>query len=164
MVTQASPDLDPAELDLAHLALFVGLAVNQRVIERLEALGYRALTQSHGYLVQHLVNGPRSIGELAARLGITQQAVSKSVRELEALGYLKTRPSVEDARVRLVALSARGKGCVEAARTLRRTLERGFQRKHGKAELAEAKRLLIGVLDQLGGLEAIKRRRVRPPA
>ena len=43
---------------------------------------------AHGFLIQQLVEGPRPVGEIAENLGVTSQAVSKSVRELEALGYV----------------------------------------------------------------------------
>ena len=44
---------------------------------------------SHGFLFQQLVEGPRPVGEIAANLGVTSQAVSKMARELEALGYVE---------------------------------------------------------------------------
>ena len=38
--------------------------------------------------MQRLVEGPGTVGETAASLGVTQQAVSKTVRELVDLGYV----------------------------------------------------------------------------
>ena len=109
------------ELPLTYLAQFVGAAANERVLQELRRQGPAAVRPSHGYLIQHLLAGSRSVGELAELLGVTQQAVSKSVGELSRAGYLKSVRS-DDARVRRVALSARGRECVEATRTARRAL------------------------------------------
>ena len=49
----------------------------------------REVRYSHGFLIQQLVEGPRPVGEIAENLGVTSQAVSKAVRELEALGYVE---------------------------------------------------------------------------
>src|SRR5204863_3802125 len=95
----------PAALDLGYLAQFVGAAFASAVQERLAAEGFDGLRFSHGYLVQHLVEGERTIGELAERLEVTQQAVSKTVAELEGLGYLERLADAADARVRRVRLT-----------------------------------------------------------
>ena len=152
----------PAELELTQLAFLVGSAANAWVLEQLNRDGFGALRQSHGYLVQHLLAGPRAVGELAGLLGVTQQAVSKSVAELEAAGMIETVPS-EDARVRRVKLSRRGEESVRATRALRRKLEKRIARRSGDAALAAAKQVLAVALEEVGGTEAVNKRRVRPP-
>ncbi|MCP3102709.1 winged helix DNA-binding protein [Myxococcus sp. K15C18031901] len=149
-------------LDLGHLALFVGQRLNEQVLEALHAAGFAGLRQSHGYVFQHLLEGPRSISELAGLLEVTQQAASKSVAELEALGYVEKTES-GDARVRHVALSPRGRACVEKSRALRTALHKRFERQHGAQAVESTRRLLARVLTSLGGAEAVTRRRVRAP-
>ena len=46
------------------------------------------------------------MGELAEALGVTQQAASKSVLELEKLGYVERQPDLVDSRVRRIATHA----------------------------------------------------------
>ena len=149
-------------LDLGYLALFVGQRMNEQVLEDLHAAGFTGLRHAHGYVFQHLLGGPRSISELAGLLEVTQQAASKSVAELEGLGYVEKTES-EDARVRRVALSARGRASVEKARALREALQRRFERQHGARAVEEARRLLADVLTSLGGAEAVRTRKVRAP-
>ena len=67
-----------------------------------DARGFTGLRFSHGFLVQRLVEAEQAIAALAAALEVTQQAVSKTVAELEGLGYVRRRPDPRDARVRLV--------------------------------------------------------------
>jgi DNA-binding MarR family transcriptional regulator len=93
---------------------------------------------------------------------VTQQAASKTVAELEQLGYVEETTS-EDARVRRVQLSARGRASVEKSRSLRAELEERFKRDHGRRAVDEARKLLAGVLASLGGAEAVRSRRVRSP-
>ena len=115
------PDLDPAALDVGHLALFVGYAFADAVMAALGEAGFADLRFSHGFLIQHLIEGGRTIGELAQRMEMTQQGASKAVAELEALGYVE-RGTDEDARVRRVQLSARGREALAATRRARERL------------------------------------------
>ncbi|MCP3062854.1 MarR family transcriptional regulator [Myxococcus sp. K38C18041901] len=149
-------------LDLGYLALFVGQRMNDQVLEELHAAGFTGLRHSHGYVFQHLLGGARTISELAKLLGVTQQAASKSVAELESLGYVE-KTEAGDARVRQVALSARGLASVEKSRALRSALQKRFERQHGAGPVEEARTLLAGMLVSLGGEDAVRRRRVRQP-
>ena len=63
-----------------------------------------------GVVFQHLVPGPIAIGALAERLGVTQQAASKAVADLERRGYVERAAGAADGRVRHVSLTARGPG------------------------------------------------------
>lgn len=149
-------------LDLGYLALFVGMRVNELSLEALRAAGFEGLRHSHGFVFQHLLGGARSISELATLLEVTQQAASKTVAELEQLGYLEETPS-PDARVRRVALSARGQAAVEQGRAIRAELHKGFERAQGRRAVDEARKLLARVLASLGGAETVRARRVRMP-
>jgi DNA-binding MarR family transcriptional regulator len=117
---------------------------------------------SHGYLFQHLVEGPVTIGELAERLGITQQAVSKTVAELTAAGYVHREPDAADGRVRRVALTGRGHAAVHDAREVRTELVDELTEKIGADRVESARRTLLAALDLAGGTAAVRNRRVRP--
>jgi DNA-binding MarR family transcriptional regulator len=155
-----APAVEPEKLAVSHLAHFVGLCANRRLVGELERAGFGDLREAHGFLIQHLLGGPRSVGELARLLGVSQQAVSKTVAELTAAGYLESMPAA-DARVRLVQLSTRGERSVEAARRLRGKLERELAKRLGTRRFEQARRLLVELLDELGGSEAVKARRVQ---
>ncbi len=71
-------------------ALFLsGLAFNEAAVRCLGAAGYPQLRVSHGFLIQHVVDRPRSIGDLATMMRVMQQAASNGAAELERLGYLE---------------------------------------------------------------------------
>jgi DNA-binding MarR family transcriptional regulator len=155
--------LAPLDLDTGTLALFVGFAAADDVQNRLAAEGFGDLRFSHGYVFQHLVEAEPTVGELAERLGMTQQGASKAVAELERLGYTERVPAPGDARVRLVRLTARGREAVAAARRARAALEERLRERCGADRLAEGRGLLAVLLDELGGTAGVRRRDVRPP-
>ncbi|MEY4515189.1 MAG: hypothetical protein RLZZ450_7311 [Pseudomonadota bacterium] len=149
-------------LDLAQLSLFVGQRADALVLARLHARGFTGLRISHGYLIQHVVQSERSITELAARMGVTQQAASKAVRELVELGYLELVAG-RDARQRMVKLSVRGREALACARKLRGDVERRLLRGQSEGAVRAARSVLSAMLEQLGGTQAVHRRKVPEP-
>lgn len=154
--------IKPESLALSHLAFFVGSFANRQLTADMKRAGYGDLREPHGYLFQHLLGAPRSVGELSRLLGVTQQAVSKTVSELTRAGYVETAAGA-DARVRLVRLSARGHASVLAARRLREKLERRLVARLGRRRAAAVRSALSELLDELGAADAVRARRV-PPA
>jgi len=161
MVVKTSPSLTPG-LDLAYLSLFLGLRVNQLVMEQMRATGFQQVRESHGYLIQHLIESDRTITELAGRMEITQQATSKAVSELVTLGVLELIVG-SDRREKAVRLSKRGWTLVRLGRRARRSIERQLIRIAGREEYGQAKLVLAACLDALGGTERVRLRRVLPP-
>jgi len=154
--------IDPQTLPVTHLAFFVGSFANRQLVAEMKRAGYGDLREPHGYLFQHLLGEPRSVGELSKLLGVTQQAVSKTVAELTASGYLEAAPG-DDARVRLVRLSARGHASVLAARRLREKLERRLLGKLGEKRARALRSALAELLEELNGAAAVQARQVPAP-
>jgi len=150
------------ELDLGYLALFVGMRMNELVLEQVHAAGYPGLRHSHGFVFQHLLGGPRSVSELAALLDVTQQAASKTVAELERLGFIEDTAS-DDARVRRVCLSSHGMAAVEKGRAVRAELQKRLERSHGSQAVEATRKVLADVLSSLGGAEVVRSRKLRQP-
>ncbi|AQZ60756.1 Transcriptional regulator, MarR family [[Actinomadura] parvosata subsp. kistnae] len=156
--------VDLYELDLGTLALFVGSAAAEAVQKELAAHGFDGLRVSHGYVFQHLVEDlPRTIGELARKMEVTQQAASKVVAELEGLGYVERVPDPRDARIRRVRLTGRGHAAVGAARRARAAQEERLVARGGRERLEECRAVLAELLEELSGAGAVRRREVRPP-
>jgi DNA-binding MarR family transcriptional regulator len=149
-------------LDFAVVAQLAGLALTERTLERLHARGHTPLRASHGYLFQHLIDGPVTVGELAQRLGVTQQAVSKTAAELSAAGYVRRTPDATDGRVRRVALTERGHAAVRDTREVRAELVDELAEKLGADRVESARRTLLAAIDIAGGAAAVRHRRVRP--
>jgi DNA-binding MarR family transcriptional regulator len=156
-------DFDPDQADLSLASLFAGWALADELQRRLAADGYGDVRFADGVLFQHLVGGPMTIGALADRLEVTQQAVSKSVADLERRGYVARRPDPDDARARRVALTERGEGAIAGARRHRAAIAAELGERLGSRRVEGARRVLLDVLADLGADTAVRGRRVRPP-
>jgi DNA-binding MarR family transcriptional regulator len=161
MVVKSSSAVVPAQLDLGYLGLFLGLRCNELVAARMAGKGFAAVRESHGYVIQHLIDQDRSITELAARMDVTQQAASKVVAELLRLGVIEA-VAAEDRRSKRIRLSRRGWRAVKIARKLRERVEGRLVKAVGMDKYDKAKEVLLLCLKELGGMERIKSRRIRP--
>jgi DNA-binding MarR family transcriptional regulator len=151
------------DIDLSLAASFAGWAMADEIQRRLAAEGYADLRFSDGFVFQHLVEGSTTIGALAERLGVSQQAASKSVADLERRGYVTRAPDPDDARARLVALTPRGEAAIAGARRHREALVDELAGRLGPRRTESARRLLLDIVADLGAEEAVRGRRVRLP-
>lgn len=152
---------EPITEDLVLLFIALASAVQAKVTVELEQIGFGDLRVSDGYVVQHLQPGPASIGELAGKLGITAQGVSKIVIELERKGYVTRSPSAGDQRRRLVELTSRAWDAIHATRRARAHVNRDL-----RATLGAGARPFIDQINLLaettGALSELTERRLRP--
>jgi len=154
----------PADLELSLVALFAGWAMADEIQRRLVANGHGDLRFNDGVVIQHVVAGPLSITALAERMGVTQQAASKAVADLERRGLLARRPSPDDARAKLLHLTDHGTAAVAGSRVHRSALEAELVDELGAERVGVAREVLAAVLARFDAADAIRNRRVRPPA
>jgi DNA-binding MarR family transcriptional regulator len=153
---------DPASVDLGTLAWLAGTSANEHLLAALRRATRANVRTGHGYVFQHLLSRPHSVGELAELLSVSQQAVSKVVAELEGLGFVSRAPDAEDKRMRRVALTRKGLALVERSRAARAALEARLVEELGPAAVRDAKRVLVALLRATGGVETVTARRVKP--
>ena len=149
--------------DLGYLALFLGLRLNELVMDEMKRAGFPRVRESHGYVIQHVIESERSITALARRMEVTQQAASKVVRELIGLGILESMPA-RDRRATRIRLSERGWRSVRIARRARSRLKKRLMNAIGEGDYEHARSTLLVCLQTLGGISRVRSRRVRPPA
>jgi len=162
MVVNSNNAVILRQLDLPHLASFLGLRVNELVMERTLKAGFTGVRESHGYVIQHLIESERTITELARRMEVTQQAASKMVAELIHLGIVEAIPA-KDRRAKRIRLSQRGWHCVQLGRRARTRISNVLIGAAGKKSYENAKSTLLTCLGALGGIERIRSRRIRAP-
>jgi DNA-binding MarR family transcriptional regulator len=154
--------VDPTT-DVGLLTVAVSTGVSGRMRERLEADGFGDARDSFGYVVQGLLAGDTTVTALAERLGVSAQAVSKTVAEMVQAGYVARGTDPTDGRARPVRLTARGEAMVDSSRRARRAVARELGRWLGTRDQAELVRLLQHAAEHFGGIEALTARRLRPP-
>lgn len=154
--------LEPETIDMPTLAFLAGVSANEYLLDRLRAAAPQ-LRNAHGYVIQHLIEGEPTIGEIAERLEVTQQAASKSVLELESQGYVIRIADKVDARVRRVALTRAGRTLVAEGRAARNHLEAKLSAEVGPRAMATTRRVLVALLSHTEGLHAVQTRSAKPP-
>ncbi|MFI9326131.1 MarR family winged helix-turn-helix transcriptional regulator [Kitasatospora sp. NPDC052868] len=80
--------------------------------ERIAHEGHPDLRPMHGFVFQAIGPHGTTAVELGRRLGVSKQAAGKTVEQLEALGYVERGSDPDDARRKVVRLTARGTDCL----------------------------------------------------
>lgn len=122
------------------------------------------MRRAHGFVFQHLIDAQPTIGQLAELLQVTPQAASKSVVELETLGYVRREPDPIDSRLRRIVLTDQGRDAVATSRRFRAELERALRDDVGETAVETGRRVLVALLRRLDATDAVAARRVPFPA
>jgi DNA-binding MarR family transcriptional regulator len=147
--------------DLTLLFTALSAACDTGVRERMVRAGHTEVRTIHGYVFQHLLQGPVRITDLAELLGMTAQGASKVVAEMERVGYALRHTDPNDSRVRLVEITARGREAVEQGRKARAEVTASLLESLGD----DAEPLLRGLnrlADHTNALTELLARRLRP--
>lgn len=152
---------EPMAEDLVLLFAALSATTQAQVTATIGQAGFGDLRPSDGFLIQHLHHGPQSISELADKLGITAQGVSKTVIEMERKGYVTRTASSGDQRRKLVELTSRGWDAIHASRRARADVNR-----HLRAILGPGAPAFLDQIHHLaettGATAALTERRLRP--
>ncbi|GAA4246672.1 MarR family winged helix-turn-helix transcriptional regulator [Dactylosporangium darangshiense] len=112
------------EADLGMLLAVCCERMVREVLGELAGAGYGHLTPSQSLAVLFIGDGLDTVTQLADRLGMTTQAISKICATLVAEGLLERQPNEGDARSRRLTLTAEGVRAVEAMRAAGAAAER----------------------------------------
>ncbi len=119
--------------------LFKGARLlNEEALARVAARrGAPALRPAHTSLFPHLDLEGTRIVDLAARVGVTKQAISQLVGELEEMGVVRREPDPADGRAKRVVLTARGREGFFDGLAVLRELEAELARELGERRMKE---------------------------
>ena len=147
---------------LTHLGRLLGQAVrrfDERVLHliahdvhvplALSNLAARAqISAAHIHITRHLELGGSRLTDLAARAGMSKQAMGDLVSQCEAWGLVTREPDPRDARARLVTFTPTGLAWLQAFRDAVAQAEREFRHEVG-ADVATV--VAIGLEAYAGG-------------
>lgn len=152
---------DPlSRLDLVSAVSILGPATDRWVLDRLRDKGFDHLRPAHGYVIQRLITGPQTTVELAASLGVSQQAASRSAAEVVTAGYVERTVDESDGRRQPLVLTERGTAMIEASRSIRATLTARLAAAAGADQAETARQVLLVWITELGLATAVARRSV----
>jgi len=109
---------DSRSLKLVYLASIFERRVQKWLVELLHNRGFTGLTQSQLNFLGALDCGPNSASKIANDLGITRQAVHKTVKELEASGWLNSEADPVLRNQRIITFTDEGERMMSEARAL----------------------------------------------
>jgi DNA-binding MarR family transcriptional regulator len=118
-------------------------ALTATMMAKVASCGFSDMTPAFASLMPLLdATGARPT-TLAQRAGITKQAISQLVRELEARGYVEQVPDSTDTRAKIVRLTKRGVALHAASAEVRLEMQSVALAKLGKSRVSRLRRDLI---------------------
>ena len=94
------------------LARLLAMAYRQLIDDlhaRLAEHGHPDVSPSFGYVLLAVRDAKTTGADVAALLGVTKQAASKTIDAMERAGYVKRTPHDDDARAKEIVITARGR-------------------------------------------------------
>jgi DNA-binding MarR family transcriptional regulator len=142
-----------AAADIAPLVAQASRGTMGLMMARLTARGFEGLTPAFAQLMPLLdAAGARST-DLARQAGVSKQAMSQLVRELQARGYVEQLADPADERAKIVRLTRCGIALRKACFEVRQEIQTLIGRKLGKTRLASLER---GLAELAAALAAAK--------
>ncbi|MEL6983314.1 MAG: MarR family transcriptional regulator [Actinomycetota bacterium] len=152
------------EGDLVLLLEACAARLGDEVLARVRSELGADIRYRDGYVFQHLIQRPRSVSDLARRLGVTQQAASKQVADLADRGLVSRHRDPDDGRSWLISLSPRGQRAVQAGREARTDLADELLTDLGGTTYHALVEHLASLSTNTGALAHLLDRRLRPEA
>jgi len=118
-------------------------AVQRQMLERLHERGFDDFDPA--YLAVFRYPGPHGARptDVAARLGVSKQALNYLLRELERLGYLGRELDPDDLRSKRIVLTERGSAAVQVIREAVAEMEAAWAEALGARRFATLRNLLL---------------------
>lgn len=120
-------------------------AIHRRIIRELNEAGFKGLSLPHIAVFRY--PGPDGVrpSVLAARAGMSKQAMNRLLGALEDLGYLARSDAPDEGRARIVHFTKRGHAAYAKAIEVLRDIEREWNAELGPRDFAKLKELLFRV-------------------
>ena len=117
-------------------------AIEAAVRADLAQNGFGDVAPAHSALMREIGEDGARPSELAAHAGVTRQAITKLVDELERLDLVRRDPDPDDGRGVIVRYTDRGRAVLAIARERMLALERGYAAQVGADRWAEVRSTL----------------------
>jgi len=129
-------------------------AMSGTMMAKVASRGFNGMTPAFASLMPLLDGTGVRPSTLAQRAGITKQAISQLVRELEARGYVEQVPDATDTRAKIVRLTKHGAALHAACAEVRLELHSVALAKLGKTRVSRLRRDLTELAAALEELRA----------
>lgn len=139
---QKSPDVHgrrPLSAVLRHAeTLFVA-----EFEERIAASDFADLSLAHAAnVLRFLHGGPQRASQFIGDCGVSKQAVSQQIAQLEKRGYITSAPDPQDQRARILALTERGEAAQAEVQRIFVAIEKTWTKYLGAEDATALRRIL----------------------
>jgi DNA-binding MarR family transcriptional regulator len=136
--------------DLAILLASSYRVLVDRLEQGLRADGLSEMRSTYGYVIRALARGELTATELAETLGVSKQAASIKVAEMEALDLIARRRDPTDGRRQLIGLAPKGRRVARRAMAASLELERELVEHFGREAVDTLREVLAGMVERHG--------------
>ena len=136
---EASSDPSPP---LTVLLGAVSQSVLRRLHGRLRECGYDSVTEPHLVLFGNLDCGATHAAQIAQRMQVSRQAISKTLRELQALGFARLEDDPARRNQKLVVMTEQGMQLAVDARAQLHVIETEMAAEIGTEAMTALRRAL----------------------
>jgi DNA-binding MarR family transcriptional regulator len=133
--------------------------LHARLVER----GFPRPRPAYGPVLRALQGEPATSSALAARIGITKQAIGRVVEEMRGAGLIAAGSDPRDGRARPLALTVRGEEMVAAATAVGEEVLAGLAGSLGADAARDLRAGLERIVADAGGADDLAARRLRAP-
>ena len=123
--------------NVARGLLTAARAHTAAVVARLAQRGYVDFPFASASVLWLLDEGGTRSTTLAQRAGVTKQAMSQQLKQMEREGYLEQVPALNDTRAKVVRMTPRGESVKAACAEVREDLNQTVAKLVGKAKARE---------------------------
>jgi DNA-binding MarR family transcriptional regulator len=131
-------------------------AMNRTMADRIRARGYRDFQPSFTGVLAHIDTEGTRVGTLASRMGVTRQAASQRLQEIEALGYLERVRDPNDGRAVVARHTPAGRRILLTAIDVMLRIEDEYEKVLGREGLVTLKQLLTQLAEQTDASGALE--------
>jgi DNA-binding MarR family transcriptional regulator len=131
-------------LNMAFVAFKDGLH------DALAAAGFDDVGSSFGYVFRLLAKEPSTLGTVAEHLGITAQGALKIIDDMVGKGYVERQPFAGDGRIKMLALTERGRLAMACAARYHGHFEKALAGRIGVAGARAARAALEDIVRHHG--------------
>lgn len=142
-----APEKLNLEQPLGRFLIVLFRQFEDELIQTLHRKGYHRVTASDFSVLRHVDPKGISIVEIAELAGISKQAVSKTVQQLEREGLLKKQSDPNDLRAIKVVFTKKGTHLIELCIAIIRSIEKKYSKTlGGDVHLNHLKSILMSLI------------------
>ena len=134
---------------LAGLLAFTSRGIAQELHRRLAATAYPDIRPGDGNVFEHVGPEGSTVSAMAARAGISAQAMVEIVDSLQARGYVERVPDPRDRRAKRVRLTDEGRRADQIGREVLGQIEAEWAQRFGRDRIADLRATLAEVATDL---------------